>query len=190
MLFNPTHKQLQGKKRSDRETPIDSMALISAGVSWSLLVLLSGLHLSRMLPAFLVSLDFAVSLPQPEGDSEFVRRLQAADSRLQMLSKLVLRRRAFSGASVDAGRLTTALHSSCIGKALSLGNRAGGAGRAEPRTRVHHTGGCGGWPCVLFCWGGRCSAPRRAAALTPGRKGQPGRLKCTSGVKLREGAAP
>jgi len=138
----------------------------------------------------LVSLDFAVSLPQPEGDSEFVRRLQAADSRLQMLSKLVLRRRAFSGASVDAGRLTTALHSSCIGKALSLGNRAGGAGRAEPRTRVHHTGGCGGWPCVLFCWGGRCSAPRRAAALTPGRKGQPGRLKCTSGVKLREGAAP
>jgi hypothetical protein len=38
-------------------------------------------------------LDFAVSLPQPEGDSEFVRRLQAADSRLQMLSKLVLRRR-------------------------------------------------------------------------------------------------
>jgi hypothetical protein len=35
-----------------------------------------------MLPAFLVSLDFAVSLPQPEGDSEFVRRLQAVDSRL------------------------------------------------------------------------------------------------------------
>jgi hypothetical protein len=52
LLFNPTHKQLQGKKRSDRETPIDSMALIAAGVSWSLLVLLSGLHLSRMLPAF------------------------------------------------------------------------------------------------------------------------------------------
>jgi hypothetical protein len=46
-----------------------------------------------MLPAFLVSLDFAVSLPQPEGDSEFVRRLQAVDSRLQMLSKLVLLRR-------------------------------------------------------------------------------------------------
>jgi hypothetical protein len=46
-----------------------------------------------MLPAFLVSLDFSVSLPQPEGDSEFVRRFQAADSRLQMLSKLVLRRR-------------------------------------------------------------------------------------------------
>jgi hypothetical protein len=37
------------------------------------------------------SLDFAVSLPQPEGDSEFVRRLQAADSRLQRLSKLVQR---------------------------------------------------------------------------------------------------
>jgi hypothetical protein len=34
----------------------------------------------------LVSLDFAVSLPQPEGDSEFVRRLQAVASRLQMLS--------------------------------------------------------------------------------------------------------
>jgi hypothetical protein len=48
-----------------------------------------------MLPAFLVSLDFAVSLPQSEGDSEFVRRLQAVDSRLQRLSmhKLVLLRR-------------------------------------------------------------------------------------------------
>jgi hypothetical protein len=32
----------------------------------------------------------------------------------------------------------------------------------------------------------RCSAPRRAAALAPGRKGQPGRLKRTSGVKPRE----
>jgi hypothetical protein len=44
-----------------------------------------------------------------------------------------------------------------------------------------------------FCFvggGGGCGAPRRAAALTPGRKGQPGRLKRTSGVELREGAAP
>ena len=64
----------------------------------------------------LVSLDFAVSLPQPEGDSEFVRRLQAANSRLQMLSKLVLRRRAFSGASVDAGRLTTSLHNLALAR--------------------------------------------------------------------------
>jgi hypothetical protein len=98
------------------------MALISAGVSWSLLVLSSGLRLSRMLPAFLVSLDFAVSLPQPEGDSEFVRRLQAVDSRaaakLQRLSKLVLLRRGlFPGlqAALDNWR------SVCSGKALSLG---------------------------------------------------------------------
>ena len=101
------------------------------------------------------------SLPQPEGDSEFVRRLQAADSRLQMLSKLVLRRRAFSGASVDAGRLTTALHSSCIGKALSLGNRAGErAGLSREHGCITQGVAAAG---RAFCFVGGAAAARPAA---------------------------
>jgi hypothetical protein len=79
--------------------------------------------------------------------------------------------------------LSARQHSEGLGSWAGL--QAGGAGRTgAENARMQHTGGCGGWPYFLFVLGGgRSSAPRRAAALTPGRKGQPGRLKRTSDLR-------
>ena len=93
LLFNPTHKQLQGKKRSDRETPIDLIAylrgcklIFACAIKW----LAPGEGVARLLGELGLHLDFAVSIPLPEGDCEFVRRLQAVDPRLKRLSRSVL----------------------------------------------------------------------------------------------------
>jgi hypothetical protein len=88
-----------GETKKNEVYPPRTRGVENNGQGLLLLTFLGRGHdLSRVLPAFLVGLDFAVSLPQPGGDSEFVRRLLAVDSRLQRLSKLVLVRRGhFSG---------------------------------------------------------------------------------------------
>jgi hypothetical protein len=62
---SPTHEQLQGKRRSDRETPIDLIAylrgcklIFACAIKW----LAPGEGVSRLLGELGLHLDFAVSL--------------------------------------------------------------------------------------------------------------------------------